>query len=56
MKHICAQPIMKFYHRKYMLQKKKNRKNKPPSSGWQSSDIQIMQLIQISVCVIIVKI
>ena len=22
MKHICAQPIMKFYHRKYMLQKK----------------------------------
>ena len=23
MKHICAQPIMKFYHRKYMLQKKK---------------------------------
>ena len=21
MKHICAQPIMKFYHRKYMLQK-----------------------------------
>ena len=22
MKHISAQPIMKFYHRKYMLQKK----------------------------------
>ena len=52
MKHICAQPIMKFYHRKYMLQKNEERQE-PMSSDAEMLELELIMVLTDDILILI---